>query len=86
MYKLVSHKLYLLTLMRPPLAVKVALAVGKSMILSLIDYGNIFLTCITQEDKSDLQKLQNNILRRCLGIVDPMYFNIVEMHNLNCKH
>ena len=77
MYKLVSHKLNLLTLMRPPLAVKAALAVRKSMILSLIDYGNIFLTCITQEDKSDLQKLQNKILRRCLDIVDPMDFNIV---------
>ena len=52
------------------------------MILSLIDYGNIFLTCLTQEDKSDLQKLQNKILRCCLNIADPMDMNVVEMHNL----
>ena len=47
MYKLVNHKLYLLKLIRPSLSIDDALAVGKSMILSLIDYGNIFLTCIT---------------------------------------
>ena len=42
MYKLVNHKLYLLKLIRTSLTVEAALAVGKSMILSLIDYGNIF--------------------------------------------
>ena len=52
------------------------------MILSLIDYGNIFLTGITQEDKSDLQKLQNRILRCCRNIVDPLDINVVEMHSL----
>ena len=52
------------------------------MILSLIDYGNIFLTILTQEDKSDLQKLQNKVLRFCLDIVDPLDMDIIEMHNL----
>ena len=52
------------------------------MILSLIDYGNIFLTCCTQKDKSDLQVLQNEILRCCLKIDDPLDQNILEMHNL----
>ena len=55
MFKLVSHKLYLLELIRPSLTVQAALSVGKSMIISLIDYGNIFLTTLTQEDRSDLQ-------------------------------
>ena len=82
MYKLVSHKLYLLKLIRPSLTIDAALAVGKSMLLSLIDYGNIFLTCVTQEDRSDLQKLQNKILRCCLNIVDPLDINIIEMHSL----
>ena len=52
------------------------------MIISLIDYGNIFLTFLTQEDQSDLQKLQNKILRCCLDIVDPLDMNVKEMHNL----
>ena len=81
MYKLVNHKLYLLKLTRPSLIVQAALSVGKSMIISIIDYGNIFLTTLTQEDKSDLQKLQNEILSCCLDIVDPMDINIMEIHN-----
>ena len=86
MYKLVNHKLYLLKLIRPSLTIDAALAVAKSMILSLIDYGNIFLTIITQEDLADLQKLQNKILRCCLNIVDPLDLNIKEMHNLVKVH
>ena len=82
MFKLVNHKLYLLKLIRPSLTIEASLAVGKSMILSIIDYGNIFLTGITQDDKADLQKLQNKVLRCCLNIVDPMDMNIVEMHNM----
>ena len=82
MYKLVNHKLYLLKLIRPSLTIDAALAVGKSMLLSLIDYGNIFLTCLTQEDRSDLQKLQNKILRCCLSITDPLDINVTEMHNM----
>ena len=82
MYKLVSHKFYLLKLIRSSLTIAAALAIAKSMILSLIDYGNIFLTIVTQEDRFDLQKLQNKILRCCLNIVDPMDINTIEMHNL----
>ena len=82
MYKLVNHKLYLLKFIRPSLTIDAALAVGKSMILSIIDYGNIFLTCLTQEEKADLQKLQNKILRCCLNIVDPWDINTLEMHEL----
>ena len=82
MYKLVNHKLYLLKLIRPALTVQAALSVGKSMILSLIDYGNIFLTILTQEDKSDLQKVQNKVLRCCLDITDPLDMNVLEMHNM----
>ena len=82
MYKLVNHKLYLLKLIRPSLTVDAAIAVGKSMILSLIDYGNLFLTSLTQKDQADLQKLQNKVLRFCLDMVDPRDMNVVEMHKL----
>ena len=52
------------------------------MILSLIDYGNIFLTGCTLGDQSDLQKLQNKVLRCCLKIQDPLDINVLEMHDL----
>ena len=38
-------------------------------------------TSCTQKDKSDLQILQNKILRCCLKINDPLDQNILEMHN-----
>ena len=82
MYKLVNHKLYLFKLIRPSLTIDAAITVGKSMILSLIDYGNMFLTSLTQKDQADLQKLQNKVLRCCLDIVDPLDLNVVEMHRL----
>ena len=64
------------------MTVDAAIAVGKSMILSLIDYGNVFLTSLTQKDQADLQKLQNKVLRCCLDRVDPRDMNVVEMHKL----
>ena len=82
LYKIVNHKLFLLKTIRPCLTVKAALSVARSMILSLIDYGNIFLSGCTQEDKSDLQILQNKVLRCCLNIEDPMDINVLEMHDL----
>ena len=81
-YKLVKPKPYLLKLTRQSLTINAALSVGKSLILSLIDYGNIFLTGLTQDDKTGLQKLQNKILRCCLNSVDPMDINTVEMHDM----
>ena len=52
------------------------------MILSLIDYGNVFLTCCIEGERSDLQILQNKILRCCLKIYDPLDQNIIQMHNM----
>ena len=57
LYKIVSHKLFLLKTIRPCLTTKAALSVAKSMILSLIDYGNIFLTGCTLGDQSQWAKV-----------------------------
>ena len=78
----INHKPFILRIIRPCLTIHAAVNIARSMILSLIDYGNIFLTCCTQGDKSDLQVLQNKILRCCLRIEDPLDQNIVEMHNM----
>ena len=48
LFKAVKHKFFLLKLIRPSLTIKAALEVARSMIFSLIDYGNIFLTGCTQ--------------------------------------
>ena len=81
-FKTVNHKFFLLKLIRPSLTIKVAIDVARSMIFSLIDYGNVFLTGCTQEDKYDLKILQNKILRCCLKINDPMDISTLEMHNM----
>ena len=81
-FKAVNHKFFLLKLIRRSLTIKAALEVARSMIFSLIDYGNIFLTGCTQEDKSDLQTLQNKILRCSLNINDPMEIHTVEIHTM----
>ena len=47
-FKAVNHKFFLLKLIRPSLTIKAALEVARSMIFSLIDYRNIFLTGCTQ--------------------------------------
>ena len=60
-YKIVNQKLFLLKRIRPCITVKVDVDVARSMILSITDYGNIFLTGCTQGDNSDLQILQNRI-------------------------
>ena len=82
LFKIVNPKLFLLRIIRPCLTIYAAVNIARSMILSLIDYGNIFLTCCTQGGKSDLQVLQNKILRCCLRIDDPLDQNIVEMHSM----
>ena len=45
-----------------------AVQILKTMFISVLDYGNIFLTGINREKFSDLQKLQNDAVRCCLGI------------------
>ena len=42
--------------------VNAALAVAKAMIISVIDYGNAFLTGCTVADLDDLDVIQNNSL------------------------
>ena len=82
LFKLVNHKLFLLRTIRPCLTIKAAVDIARSMILSLIDHGNVFLTCCTQANRQELQTLQNKILRCCLNIEDPLDMNIIEMHNM----
>ena len=80
MYKNASHKLYLLKMIRPCLTIPVALNVCKSMFLSVLDYGNIFITPVPMDTKDDLQKLQNSALRICCNIRDPTEIHVKDLH------
>ena len=75
-----SHKLYILRKVRPMLNTKAALDIVKTMICSIIDYGNIFIDTCTLQDLQDLQVLQNNALRCCYNVSDPRDEHIADLH------
>ena len=80
-FKNVSHKLFILRKIRYMINVKAALDITKTMLCSVIDYGNIFLSSCTQGDLSDMQILQNNALRCCYGVSDPRDEHILFLHS-----
>ena len=40
----------------------------KALVLSVLDYGNVFLTGVNRNSLSDRQNLQNGAVRCCLEI------------------
>ena len=79
-FKNVSHKLFILRKIRYMVNIKAALDVAKTMICSIIDYGNIFLSSINEADLNNLQILQNNAIRCCYKVSDPRDEHIQELH------
>ena len=56
-----------------------AIQILKSMNVSVLDYGNVFLTGINKEPFLDLQKLQNDAVRCCLGIKNPRDAHVIDL-------
>ena len=56
------------------------LDVAKAMLLSYFTYGNIFYGVYNDEDRGDLQNLQNSILRAALEINNPRDISTVNLH------
>ena len=79
-YRNATHKLYIYRLVRSSLTMSAAIQVLKSMFLSVLDYGNVFLTGINKNSLSDLQKLQNDAIRCCLKIKQPRYVHVADIH------
>ena len=79
-FKNVSHKLFILRKIRYMINTKAVLDVAKTMLCSIIDYGNIFLSSINEAELNDLQILQNNAIRCCYKISDPRDEHILELH------
>ena len=63
----VTAKLKQFQRMRSFLTIKAATMVYKGMLLPILEYGDIFLTATTAENKRRLQTLQNKGLRCALG-------------------
>ena len=74
----VTVKLTQLRKMRKFLNKEAALTIYKSMILPIMEYGNIFYDACTLESRKKLQKLQNKALRSALN--EDMYSNVNDIH------
>ena len=62
-------------------APKYALDITKTMLCSIIDYGNIFLSSCNENDLNDLQVLQNSAVRCCYGVADPRDEHVLDLHS-----
>ena len=56
------------------------LDITKTMLCSVIDYGNIFLSSCTNSNLNDLQVLRNHAIRCVYNIKNPIDFHINELH------
>ena len=59
---------------------KASLDIVKTMLCSVIDYGNMFINTCNTQDLADLQVLQNNALRCCYNVTDPRDEHIFDLH------
>ena len=63
------------------ITVKAALDITKTMICSVIDYGNIFLSSCDNNNLNDLQILQNGALRCAYCIKNPVDEHVEDLHS-----
>ena len=66
--KLASHKIDILSRIKPYITNSAALQVYKSKILSYIDYGDVMYEATTQELKDKLDRLQYRAIRICFDL------------------
>ena len=79
-YRNATHKLHIYRLVRNSSTMSAAIQILNSMFLSVLDYGNVFLTGINKNSLSDLQKLQNDAIRCCLKIKQPRDAHVADLH------
>ena len=65
-YKLASHKVYLLSRIRPYINKKASMQIYKAKVLPFLDYGDIFYMSTFQGILGKLDKLQYRAIRICL--------------------
>ena len=64
--KLISHKAYLLNKIRKNINTDTAITIYKTMILPILEYGDVLYMGANQKIINDLQLSQNRILRICI--------------------
>ena len=67
MKELISHKIYILSKIRKYITFEASIYIFKTMILSLIEYGDIIYNGTTQSNLDDIEKLFFRGLRICLN-------------------
>ena len=77
--KLISHKAFLLSKIRRYINFNTAVTIYKTMILPIIEYGNILYNDSNQKLLNDLQVAQNRILRTC--IYENRYIRTALLHH-----
>ena len=77
--KLISHKAFLLSKIRRYINFNTAVTIYKTMILPIIEYGNILYNDSNQKLLNDLQVAQNRILRTC--IYENRYISTALLHH-----
>ena len=80
--KIVSHKLYLLSKIRRYITEEACTQIFKTMIVPLLDYGDVVYSGSSDKNLSKLQKLQNRGLRICLNVRE--HVSRIQLHQL-CK-
>ena len=77
----ISQKFYMYKKIKYFLNKKAKLDVAKAMLLSYFTYGNIFYGICSDEERGELQKLQNSILRSALDINNPRDISTENLHS-----
>lgn len=74
-----NQKLFTLSKIRKYITQGIAITLYKSLILPILDYGDVFYSCVPNTYLDKIQKLQNKALR----IVDlsPRYTSNIHLHN-----
>ena len=74
----VNNKLHLLSLLRKQITCVCAIAVYKTMVLPLLEYGNVFLSSCSETNIKKIQYLQNRGLR--IALKRNWYAHVNRMH------
>ena len=80
--KIVSHKLYIISKVRNNITDGTCLRIYKTMILPLLDYGDVIYSGTSQKNLDRLQKIQNRALRICMNV--QCYMSRIQLH-ISCN-
>ena len=81
--KIITNKIFGLRKIRKSLTEKAAVSVYKQTILPVIDYAGFILLSCNSSDRSDLQNMQNDILRICFRVTLNDHVSIKDLHTMS---